>query len=239
MRFIDVFRPAVAALLATLALAAPAPAANLLVNGSFESWSGGYTPSNQPDRIFNDLTLSVPGWNFAIGLSSDLYRDKNASGAQSAYYDAADGDYLAASGSFDTLHEGISQTFAVAPNTLYQLTFQMAPGGLNYSGTWIEHALIGSSWHVDLTGALPLPINAVFNTVLTDFSSSATTNPLAWTTKSLQFTSDAAGGNVTLLFTAYGDYTHVFLDNVIVSPYDIVPTKSQTWGRIKSLYRER
>src|SRR4249920_977892 len=108
-------RALIAPLCATLLLgvlpASRAQAVNLLVNGSFETWSGGFTPSNQPDRIFNDGSLSVSGWNFAIGLSSDLYRDLNASGAQSAYYDAADGDYLAGSGSFDALHEGISQTF--------------------------------------------------------------------------------------------------------------------------------
>src|SRR4029077_11646972 len=49
--------------------ASRAEAANLLVNGSFETWSGGFTPGNQPDRIFNDGSLSVSGWNFAIGLS--------------------------------------------------------------------------------------------------------------------------------------------------------------------------
>ncbi|MBL9031808.1 MAG: hypothetical protein JNM80_08880 [Phycisphaerae bacterium] len=211
-------RTTLALLVAGLALQ-PA-SANILVNGSFEIWSGGYTPSNQPDRIFNDLTLAVPGWQFAIGLSSDIYRDRNATGAQSAYYSAAHGDYLAGAGSFGTLHEGVSQTFAALPNTLYQVSFQMAPGGLNYSGAWIEHATIGSSWRVDVTGAVPSPVSNSYNTNLAHFSASATTNPLAWTTQSFQFTSDAVGGNVTLQFTAYGDMTHVFLDNVVV---DAVP----------------
>src|SRR5262245_34177460 len=49
--------------------------ANLLTNGSFETWSGGRESAIQPDRIFNDGSLAVTGWNFAIGLSSDLYRD--------------------------------------------------------------------------------------------------------------------------------------------------------------------
>jgi len=215
----------------------PARAVNLLVNGSFESWSGGYTPSNQPDRIFNDLSLVVPGWNFAIGLSSDLYRDLAASGAQSAFYDAADGDYLAGSGSFDPTHEGISQTFAVAPNTQYAVTFQMAPGGLNYSGSWIENAVIGSSWRVEITGAVAVAVDQSFNTSLADFNASGTTNPLRWTPHLLTFTSDAAGGSVTLLFTAYGDMTHVYLDNVVVTPYEPTPVRTESWGQLKALYR--
>lgn len=233
-------RPGIAScvtLLLTLVPVTPLGAANLLVNGSFETWSGGYTPSNQPDRIFNDLTLSVPGWNFAIGLSSDLYRDLNAGGAQSAYYDAADGDYLAASGSFDPLHEGISQTFVVAPATPYAVTFQMAPGGLNYSGGWIENATIGSWWRVEVTGAVAVAVDQNFNTNLAHFNSSGTTNPLVWTPQILTFTSDAAGGNVTLRFTAYGDLTHVFLDDVVVSPYEPTPVGNASWGRIKRLYR--
>lgn len=197
----------------------PASASNLLVNGSFELWSGGYTPSNQPDRIFNDSSLSVTGWNFAIGLSSDLYRDKNSSSAQSNYYQAADGEYLAGSGSFFTLHEGISQTFAVARDTRYKLTFQMAPGGLNYDGSWIENASVSSSWLVELNGAVPSPISQSFNTNLAHFDASATTNPLVWTGQSLIFMSDSVGGNVTLQFSAYGDLTHVFLDDVVVVEY--------------------
>jgi len=216
----------------------PAQAVNLLVNGSFETWSGGYTTNpSQPDRVFNDGSLVVPGWNFAIGLSSDLYRDRNASGAQSAYYDAADGDYLAGSGSFDPLHEGISQTFAVAPNSEYAVTFQMAPGGLNYNGSWIEHALVGSAWRVQVTGAVAVAVDQTFNTNLADFNASGTTNPLRWTAQMLTFNSDAAGGNVTLLFTAYGDETHVFLDNVVVSPYEPTPVQAGSWGRVKALYR--
>ncbi len=205
--------------LATL-LAAPASASsNMLVNGSFESWSGGYYPSNQPDRRFNDGSLVVPGWNFNIGLSSDVYRDKNATGAQSNYYDAAAGDWLAGCGSFFTLHEGVSQTFNVVSNTWHRVTFRMAPGGINYSGSWIENATLGSSWLVDVTGAVLVPVSQSFNTNLADFSTSATTNPLAWTPQTLFFKSDAAGGAVTLLFTAYGDMTHVFLDDVVVTEY--------------------
>ena len=225
-------------LLAGLVVASPARA-NLLVNGSFELWSGGDLSSaaSQPDRIFNNGSLSVPGWNFAIGLSSDLYRDLAASGAQSAYYDAADGDYLAASGSFDPLHEGISQTFVVAPSTGYVVTFQMAPGGLNYNGSWIEHALVGSSWRVEVTGAVAVAVDQSFNTNLADFNASGTTNPLDWSPKLLTFTSDAAGGNVTLSFTAYGDMTHVFLDDVVVTPEEPTATQARSWGRMKALYR--
>jgi hypothetical protein len=221
---------------ASLAVASPVDA-NLLVNGSFESWSGGYTPSNQPDRIFNDGSLSVPGWNFAIGLSSDVYRDLAASGAQSASYDAADGDYLAGSGSFDPLHEGISQTFVVAPGTGYVVTFEMAPGGLAYSGSWIENAAVGSSWRVQVTGAVAAAVDQSFNTSLADFDASGTTNPLRWSAQSLSFTSDAAGGNVTLLFTAYGDMTHVFLDDVVVVAEEPTVGLRKTWGRLKKLYR--
>lgn len=200
--------------------AAPA-GANLLVNGSFETWLGGDQSSSaiQPDRIFNNGSLSVTGWNFAIGLSSDLYRDLNASGALSSYYDAADGDYLAGSGSFSTLHEGISQTFAVLPSTQYKVSFEMAPGGLNYSGSWIENATIGSSWKVDVTGAVPSTVSNTFNNNLAHFNASGTTNPLVWTPKSFLFTSDAVGGNVTLQFSAYGDMTHVFLDNVVAEEF--------------------
>ena len=213
--------------------------ANLLVNGSFETWSGGDLSSaaSQPDRIFNDGSLVVPGWNFAIGLSSDLYRDLAAGGAQSAYYDAADGDYLAASGSFDPLHEGISQTFAVAPGTGYVVTFQMAPGGLDYNGSWIEHALVGSSWRVQVTGAVAVAVDQSFNTNLGDFNASGTTNPLHWSPKLVTFTSDSVGGSVTLLFTAYGDMTHVFLDNVVVMAEEPTPGRTASWGRMKSLYR--
>jgi hypothetical protein len=224
-------------LLAGVAGSTPVQAANLLVNPSFESWSGGYTPSNQPDRIFNDGSLSVPGWNFAIGLSSDVYRDLAASGAQSAYYDAADGDYLAGSGSFDPTHEGISQTFVVSPSTGYVLTFQMAPGGLNYSGSWIENATVGSSWRVEIFGAVAVAIDQSFNTNLADFNASGTTNPLNWSPKLLTFTSDAAGGNVTLRFTAYGDQTHVFIDNVVVTAEEPTTGREESWGRVKAFYR--
>jgi hypothetical protein len=209
-----------ATLLGTM-LAVPARGANLLTNGSFEIWTGGQLVGNEPDRIFNDGSLVVAGWNFAIGLSSDIYRDLNAPGALSAYYDAADGNYLAGAGSFGTLHEGISQTFLVSPNTQYQVTFQMAPGGLNYSGSWIENASVGSSWMVDITGAVPSPINNSYNNNLANFNASGTTNPLVWTPQSLIFTSDAVGGSVTLQFTAYGDMTHDFLDNVTVIPVEV------------------
>jgi hypothetical protein len=189
----------------------------LLTNGSFEIWSGGdQSSSSQPDRIFNNGSLVVPGWNFAIGLSSDLYRDLNASGALSNYYDAQHLDYLAGSGSFFTLHEGISQSFLALPNTYYKLTFQMAPGGLNYDGTWIENASVSSAWRVTLSGAVPSTINQFFNTNLADFNASGTTNPLAWTPKSRIFRSDATGGLINVQFTAYGDMTHVFLDDVVV-----------------------
>jgi hypothetical protein len=225
-------------LLAGIVVASPARA-NLLVNGSFETWSGGdlSSASSQPDRIFNDGSLSVPGWNFAIGLSSDLYRDLAATGAQSASYDAADGDYLAASGSFDPLHEGISQTFVVTPNMGYVVTFQMAPGGLDYSGSWIEHALVGSSWRVEITGAVAVAVDQSFNTNLADFNATGTTNPLNWSPKLLTFASDSAGGNVTLRFTAYGDMTHVFLDNVVVTPEEPTAGEAWSWGRMKALYR--
>jgi hypothetical protein len=216
------------ALVIGISLAAPADA-NLLVNGSFETWSGGDQSSSaiQPDRIFNNGSLSVTGWNFVIGLSSDLYRDLNASGALSSYYDAADGDYLAGAGSFSTLHEGISQTFAVAPSTQYQVSFEMAPGGLNYSGSWIENATVGSSWLVEVTGAVPSTVSNTYNTNLAHFNASGTTNPLVWTPKSFLFTSDAAGGNVTLQFSAYGDMTHVFLDNVVADAFHgVVPEPS-------------
>lgn len=196
--------------------------ANILVNGSFETWSGGDTTvSSQPDRVFNDGSLVVPGWNFAIGLSSDLYRDKNAAGAKSNYYDASDGDYLAGSGSFYTLHEAVAQTFSVVPNTYYLLTFDMAPGGLNYNGVWIENASISSAWQVDVTGALATPIGNVYPTNLADFDASGTTNPLVWTSKSVLFQSDAVGGLATVQFTAYGDLTHVFLDNVVINPVHV------------------
>jgi len=201
-------------------LAAPARgSSNMLVNGSFETWSGGLYPSNQPDRRFNDGSMTVPGWNFAIGLSSDVYRDLNATGAQSSYYDAAHLDWFAGSGSFFTLHEGVSQTFNVVPNTWHHVTFKMAPGGINYSGSWIENATLGSSWLVDVTGAVVGTVSQSFNSDLTDFDASTTTNPLAWTPQSLFFLSDAVGGAVTLQFTAYGDMTHVFLDDVVVTEY--------------------
>jgi len=216
--------------LAYIDITQEAHAVNLLTNGSFETWSGGDTTiASQPDRVFNDGTLVVPGWNFAIGLSSDLYRDLAASGAQSNHYDAADLSYLAGSGSFDTLHEGISQTFAVTPSTTYQLTFQMAPGGLNYNNSWIENASVGSSWHVDITGALTSPVNNIYPSNLADFNASGPTNPLNWTSKSLTFTSNATGGAATLLFTAYGDMTHIFLDNVVLTRAD-VPEPSTLMG---------
>jgi hypothetical protein len=194
-----------------------AAAINLLTNGSFEVWAGGDgTLSSQPDRIFNDSSLVVPGWNFAIGLSSDIYRDLNASGALSNYYDAQDGDYLAGSGSFFTLHEGISQSFLVLPDTYYKLSFQMAPGGLNYNGSWIENATVSSHWNVSITGAVANAVSQNFGSNLADFNASGITNPLAWTPKSRVFKSNAAGGLVTLQFTAFGDLTHIFLDNVVV-----------------------
>jgi hypothetical protein len=206
-------------LLVASSLAAPALATNLLVNGSFETWSGGLYPSNQPDRRFNDGSLAVPGWNFAIGLSSDVYRDLNATGAQSNYYDAAAGDWFAGSGSFATTHEGVSQTFNVVANTWHKVTFKMAPGGINYSGSWIENATVGSSWLVDVTGAVFAPVSQSFNTNLANFNASGTTNPVLWTAQTLFFKSNAVGGSVTLQFTAYGDMTHVFLDDVAVEEY--------------------
>jgi len=234
----SLFRATLAALALAPVLASTAPAQDCpLVNGSFETWSGGYTPGNQPDRIFNDLSLVVPGWNFAIGLSSDIYRDLNASGAQSNYYDAYDGDYLVGSGSFPSVNEGVEQTFVVAPSTPYAVTFEMAPGGLNYSGAWIENATIGSGWKVQVTGAVVTPVNQTFNNNLADFDASGTTNPLQWTSHIVLFMSDAVGGNVTLRFTAQGDQTHVFLDDVGVCFYDgPVPAQPSTWSRIKTRF---
>ncbi len=205
----------------TALLASPAAASNLLVNGSFETWSGGLQVGNQPDRIFNNGSLVVPGWNFAIGLSSDLYRDLGASSALSNHYDAAHLDYLAGCGSFSTLHEGISQTFNVAADTWHQVTFKMAPGGLHYSGSWIENASVSSSWLVDVTGAVQAPVSQSFSNNLAHFNASGTTNPLVWTPQSLLFKSNAAGGSVTLQFTAYGDMTHVFVDDVAVVEYPV------------------
>jgi hypothetical protein len=113
----------------------------------------------------------------------------------------------------------------------------MAPRGLNYSGSWIENASVGSSWRVQVTGAVVLAVDQTFNTSLADFNASGTTNPVRWTPQLLTFTSDAAGGNVTLLFTAYGDMTHVFLDSVVVTPYEPTSTHAESWGRIKAQYR--
>jgi hypothetical protein len=225
------------ALVLTSMLAPTVYAVNLLTNGSFEVWTGGDESSSaqQPDRIFNNGSSSfvVAGWNMNIGLSSDLYRDLNAAGALSSYYDAADGDYLAGSGSISTLHEGISQTFVVAPSTLHKLTFQMAPGGLNYNGSWIENAAVGSSWKVDITGAVPSTVSQSYNSSLAHFNASGTTNPLQWTPKSLLFNSNSTGGLVTLSFTAFGDMTHIFLDNVVVEA--TIPEPGTMFGSITLL----
>jgi len=214
----------------------PAHAVNLLTNGSFEIWTGGdqSNSASQPDRIFNNGTLNVLGWTFNIGLSSDLYRDLNAAGAVANHYDAQDGDYLAGSGSFFTLHEGISQTFFVLPNTLHKLTFEMAPGGLYYNGSWIENASVSSHWNVQLTGAVASPVNQNYASNLADFSTSATTNPLNWTKKTKYFMSDAVGGLVTLQFLAHGDLTHIFLDNVIVEE-TAVPEPASWLGLVAML----
>jgi hypothetical protein len=207
----------------------------MLTNSSFEIWAGGDTTiSSQPDRVFNDGSLVVPGWNFAIGLSSDLYRDLNASGAQSQYYDAQDGDYLAGAGSFFTLHEGISQSFVVAPNTMYKLSFQMAPGGLNYNGSWIENASVSSHWNVQVTGAVAGTVNSNFSSNLAHFNSSGTTNPLVWSPKSRFFKSNATGGIATVQFTAFGDLTHIFLDNVVIEE-TAVPEPSAIAGVIAAI----
>jgi hypothetical protein len=211
-----------AAMVVATLLAPKASAVNLLINGSFETWAGGdQTIASQPDRIFNDGTLNVLGWTFNIGLSSDLYRDLAASGALSSYYDAQDGDYLAGAGSFFTLHEGISQTIFVQPNTLHKLTFQMAPGGLNYNGSWIENASNSSHWNVQVTGAVANPVNQNFASNLSDFDASGTTNPLNWRQKSKYFMSNSFGGLVTLQFNAFGDMTHVYLDNVVVEETEV------------------
>ena len=221
------------ALIAAIVVASfgiPAHAINLISNGSFEVWSGGDTSNaSQPDRVFNDGSLVVPSWNFAIGLSSDLYRDQNAGNAESNYYDAQDGDYLAGSGSFFTLHEGISQSFVALPNTMHKLTFQMAPGGLNYNGSWIENATISSHWNVQITGAVAASVNQNFASNLADFNASGTTNPINWTQKTKYFKSNAVGGLVTLQFNAYGDMTHIFLDNVVVEE-TAVPEPSALFG---------
>jgi hypothetical protein len=210
----------------------PAHAVNLLTNGSFETWTGGdQSSASQPDRIFNDGSLSVLGWTFNIGLSSDLYRDSNASGALTHYYDAQDGDYLAGSGSFFTLHEGISQTFFVLPNTLHKLTFQMAPGGLNYNGSWIENASVSSHWNVQVSGAVANPVNQNFASNLADFNALGTTNPINWTQKTKYFMSDSIGGLVTLQFFAYGDLTHIFLDNVVVEE-TVVPEPAALFSMV-------
>jgi hypothetical protein len=80
-------------------------------------------------------------------------------------------------------------------------------------------------------------VDQTFNNNLAHFNASGTTNPLQWTPHSLLFTSDAAGGNVTLRFTAQGDMTHVFLDDVGVCVYDgAVPVEPSTWGAIKSRF---
>ena len=214
-------RLAASASVALVAMVSSAHSQNLLVNGSFETYSGGsYSPNDTPDWFHNTWnTLVVPGWDFQVGLSSDIHRDLNAPNAQSSYYDAYDGDFLASSGANSYVNEGISQIFSVAPDTTYELSFMMAPGGINYGGSWIEYAITNSSWQVEITGALCSPVDTSFSTDSNDFGLTATTNPLEWTKQTLQFTSDSTGGSVTLLFRAHCNSTFpgkTFLDDVSV-----------------------
>ena len=214
--------------------------ASLIVNGSFENFSGYTALSTQPDRLFNNYSSSfnVPSWDFNIGYTSDIYRGATASSAVSNYYQASDGDYFAGSFSREAsvvngVHEGVAQTFNVNPNTTYELSFDMAPGGIyyvDYGLGWIEYPVNGpAGWEVTLSGALASSVNNLFNTTLTNFNSANTTNPINWESKSLLFTSDNNGGAVTLSFVSFADDAQVFLDNVSVNEASVVPIPAAVW----------
>jgi hypothetical protein len=211
--------------------------ANLIVNGSFESFSGTTILSTQPDRLFNNNSgsFNVPGWNFDIGFTSDIYRGMSAPGAISNHYQASDGNFFA--GSFSRkesvtngVHEGVAQTFNVNPNTTYELSFDLAPGGIFYETFWLEYPTVGpAGWDVSVTGATTSNVTQIFNTNINNFNSSITTNPISWETASLLFTSDNTGGLVTLEFVSFADDAQVFLDNVSVTEASVVPIPAAVW----------
>lgn len=211
--------------------------ANLIVNGSFESFSGTTILSTQPDRLFNNNSgsFNVPGWNFDVGFTSDIYRGMSAPGAISNHYQASDGNYFAGSYSREAsvvngIHEGVAQTFSVNPNTTYELSFDLAPGGIFYETYWLEYPTVGpAGWDVSISGALTSNISQSFSTNIGNFNPSITTNPINWESGTLIFTSDNAGGTVDLKFVSFADNAQVFLDNVIVIETSAVPIPAAIW----------
>jgi hypothetical protein len=215
--------------------------ANLLSNGSFETFSGGNSGGSYAD----DVTFGDDGTNFVL----NNWNVSNLSGSYGVtiarakcnrpnpvYYNSIDGantviSYRGFSNGTDQ-HAKISQSFNVVANKRYSICFYMAPGMKCLHGTnqWIDISTAGG-WTTSITSNSATLATQNFDIIAANANSSADptigqTNPTTWTKQTFYFTATTTE-TVSLNFDAYnpngattlGAY---FLDNVSVCEKEVV-----------------
>jgi hypothetical protein len=217
--------------------------ANLISNGSFETFSGGTTnPAFAEDVTFGDdgTNFVLNNWNLTAvsGTYGVTIAKAKCNRPNPVYYNSVDGgniviSYRGLSGGTQQ-HTLISQPFSVVANKRYSICFYMAPGMKCLSGTnqWIDIATAGG-WTASITSGSNTLTTQNFDINPTHANSSANptigqTNPTTWTKQTFSFVATTTG-TVDLNLEAYnpdganslGAY---FLDNVSVCEKETVCT---------------
>ena len=213
------------AVVATLAVALTftARAANLLVNGSFESASTPATPVGGSNNVSPGSGVTLPGWTVALGTGGNGPGVYLASAGSTGWIpNPQDGNFCLQLDSTNnvgfTTGNSIQQSVTLAANTTYWLTFRInteyGPGKGNTSG-------------VDVTIRNPGGTNIVNAVRFTTTSGAVGSNPPAttpWTTCQIQFKTTTAG-SYTFRFQddVISANSNIALDNIVL---DTVPEVS-------------
>ena len=173
----------------TIALAASAAHANLLVNGSFEQ--GNHTNDGNNTETLLPGATDITGWT-TVGSHVSWIADPNPFGLT-----AQDGSrFLDLTGyTVGAPFGGVTQTITTTPGATYQLSFQLG----SYTVRW---------------GGPPVSITASAGSTSQLFTDAATHATSTWSPEMLDFTATGASTVITLLGSAGVNY--IGLDNVDV-----------------------
>ena len=111
---------------------------------------------------------------------------------------------------------GIQQTFATVPGQSYQIDF--------WFGT---HAVSGRD------GTATIQVSA--DGQLQSYSITSLTSPIGWNLESFTFVADDASATLKFRCLQNANLHFAYIDGVGSSA--VVPARTSTWGRVKSLYR--
>ena len=184
------------------------PASAQIVNGSFEPAAITFT-----DLILPGNDTSIPGWTTSDFGVQWFY------GAHFSLYTFWGECYVDVDNPQDGMASGIQQTFSTIPGHHYEVTFEL-----------------GTTARSPHTGTATIHVSAAGQSAA--FGVSASGVGIVWRPQVFDFVADS--NTATLLFrsplSGYGPF--VAIDDVAAVDIDLAtPTRSSSWGGLKSRYR--